>query len=50
MHGSGSSPMRPPRSLPAHLSRLLTLGLSGQTPPQNPAEMATPENGAVEIP
>jgi len=48
MHGSGNSPMRPLRKLPAHLFLWFTLGLAGQAlPPQNPAEMATREEPAT---
>src|ERR1035437_3921503 len=47
MHGSGSSPVRSLRKLPAHLSLFLTLGLAAQAPPQNPAEMATREEPAT---
>ena len=47
MRGSGSSPVRSLRKLPAHLSLFLTLGLSAQAPPQNPAEMATREEPAT---
>jgi hypothetical protein len=47
MHGSGSSPLRPLRKLPVHLSLLLTLGLAGQAPPQNQAEMATHDEPAT---
>ena len=47
MHGSGSSPMRPLPRFPVHLSLLLTLGLAGQAPPQNQAEMATHDEPAT---
>src|ERR1035438_9263713 len=48
MRGSGSSPIRSLRKLPAHLSLFLALGLAAQAPPsQNPAEMATREEPAT---
>src|ERR1035441_10390068 len=47
MRGSGSSPVRSLRKLPAHLSLFLTLALSAHAPPQNPAEMATREEPAT---
>ena len=47
MHGSGSSPLRPLRKLPLHLSLLFTLGFAGQAPSQNQAEMATHDEPAT---
>jgi VWFA-related protein len=39
--------MRPLPRFPVHLSLLLTLGLAGQAPPQNQAEMATHDEPAT---
>jgi hypothetical protein len=47
MHGSGNSPVRLLRQIPAGLSLLLTVGLAEQAPPQNPAEMATRDEPAT---
>ena len=47
MHGSGNSPIRLLRQIPAHLSVFLTLGLAAQAPPRNQAEMATRDEPAT---
>ena len=47
MHGSGNSPVRLLRQIPAHLSLFLTLGLAARA---RQGQLMAAQNGAVEIP